>query len=82
MAAKNHQRIPVHLEQYREKNLDYVINRTSFPPACSSETAAIAKALGRWIVDAPALREKLVALLKARTGNSSLSGQGYRSPSC
>src|ERR1035437_7440278 len=57
-------RLPIHLSQYREKNLDYVKHWTWVPPGVHSETAAIATALGRGIVDAPQLRLKLVALLK------------------
>ncbi|MGA1983739.1 MAG: hypothetical protein ABSG84_14890 [Acidobacteriaceae bacterium] len=59
-------RLPVHLEQYREKNLDYVHHWTWVPSGVSSETAAVATALGRGIVDAPELRQKLVALLQAQ----------------
>jgi hypothetical protein len=57
-------RLPIHLIQYREKNLDYVKHWTWVPSGVPSETAAIATALGRGIVDAPELRLKLVALLK------------------
>ena len=57
-------RLPIHLSQYREKNLDYVKHWTWVPSGVPSETAAIATALGRGIVDAPELRLKLVALLK------------------
>jgi len=56
--------IPLHLDQYREKNLNKVRAGTWVPVGLSSETAAIATALGRGVVDAPELRHKLVALLK------------------
>jgi hypothetical protein len=61
---KTIERLPVHLDQYRQKNLDYVHRWTWVPEGVSSETVAIATALGRGIVDAPPLRQKLVALLK------------------
>jgi|CZKZ01.1.fsa_nt_gi hypothetical protein len=57
-------RLPVHLDLYRRKNLALVGRRTWVPSGLSSETAAIATALGRGIVDAPALLQKLVVLLK------------------
>jgi len=57
-------RLPVHLDQYRSKNLSYVHLWKWVPSGLPSETAAIATALGRCIVDAPELRQKLVALLK------------------
>jgi hypothetical protein len=57
-------RLPSYLSEYREKNLGYV-RRTAFNPSgLTSETAAIAKALGSCI--APELQEKLVGLLKAQ----------------
>lgn len=59
------ERVPVHLEQYRNKNLSYVRHWTWVPSGLSSGTAAIATALGRGIVDAPEIRQKLVALLKS-----------------
>jgi len=58
--------IPVHLNQYREKNLYHVRRWPFIPFGLSSETAAIAAALGRCIVDQPKLQEKLVGLLKAQ----------------
>ncbi|HMG84816.1 MAG TPA: hypothetical protein VK574_03695 [Terracidiphilus sp.] len=58
--------IPVHLDQYRNKNLSYVHRCTWVPSGLSSETEAIATSLGRCIVDAPELRQKLVALLKTQ----------------
>jgi hypothetical protein len=61
---KTIERVPVHLRQYREKNLSYVHNSTWFPSGVSSEMAAIATAIGRCIVDAPELQQKLVALMK------------------
>jgi len=57
-------RIPVHLQQYREKNFSHVRKWSWFFSGLSSETAAIAEPLGECIVDAPELRQKLVALLK------------------
>jgi hypothetical protein len=61
---KNLERVPGHLDQYREKNLGHVRCWTIVPSGLSSETAAIAAALGRCIVGAPVLQEKIVALLK------------------
>ncbi len=58
------ERIPVHLDQYRDKNLSYVRRWTWVPSGLSSETAAIAAPLGSCVVGAPELRQKLVALLK------------------
>jgi hypothetical protein len=52
------------LDQYRKTNLNNVKAGTWVPVGLSSETAAIATALGRGVVDAPELRQKLVALLK------------------
>jgi hypothetical protein len=57
-------RLPVHLDQYRDKNLSYVRRWRPVPYGLSSETAAIASALGSCIVDAPEVWQKLVALLK------------------
>jgi hypothetical protein len=59
-------RVPVHLDQYRNKNLSYVRHWTWVPSGLSSETAVITTALGRGIVDAPELRQKLVTLLKTQ----------------
>ena len=61
---KTNERVPGHLDQYREKNLGHVRRWTIVPSGLSSETAAIAAALGRCIVGAPELQEKIVALLK------------------
>ena len=58
------ERVPVHLEQYRDKNLSRVRHCTWVPSGLSSESTAIATQIGRCIVDAPELRRKLVALLK------------------
>ena len=58
--------VPGHLDQYREKNLRHVRHWTIVPSGVSSETAAIAAALGRCIVGAPELQKKVVALLKTR----------------
>jgi hypothetical protein len=61
---KTIERMPGHLDQYREKNLHHVRCWTIVPSGACSETAAIAAALGRCIVGAPELQEKIVALLK------------------
>jgi hypothetical protein len=61
---KMFERIPVHLAQYRERNLDHVAYSTWAPSGLSSEAATIASEIGRCIVDAPRLRQKLVTLLK------------------
>jgi hypothetical protein len=61
---KTIERVPGHLKQYREENLGHVRCWTIVPPGLSSETAAIAAALGRCIVGAPELQKKIVALLK------------------
>jgi hypothetical protein len=60
------ERLPGHLDQYRKKNLDHVRRWTIAPSDVSSETAAIAAALGRCIVGAPELRKKVVALLRTQ----------------
>lgn len=60
------ERTPVHLQQYRDKNLPYVRRGGWVPSGLSSETAAIATPLGSCIVDAPELRQKLLALLKIK----------------
>jgi hypothetical protein len=66
------ERIPDHLDQYRERNLDYLHTRTWDPSrisgayAVSRETNAIATALGKCIVDAPKLRLKLLVLLRSQ----------------
>jgi hypothetical protein len=60
------ERLPVHLDQYRGTNLDHVRHSTWATPDLPSETAVIAKALGRGIVDPPQLWVKLVTLLKSR----------------
>ena len=61
-------RLPIHLEQYRNMNLSHVLHRTWLlhGRGLSSETAAIATALGDCIVNAPELRQKLLALLRTR----------------
>jgi hypothetical protein len=58
--------LPEHLKQYRDRNLDHVIQRTWAPSGLSSETATIASELGRCIVGAPELQRRLVALMKTR----------------
>jgi hypothetical protein len=60
------ERVPVHLEQYCDKNLRHILHSMWVPSGLSSETAAIATALGCCIVDALELRQKLVVLLKTR----------------
>lgn len=60
------ERLPVHLDQYRAKNLRNVHRAMWIASGLSSETAAIATALGRCMVDAPELLQKLVVLLKAQ----------------
>ncbi len=55
-----------HLKQYRKDNLDHVRRLEFSPSGVSSETAAIATALGSCLVDAPDLQEQLVTLLKAQ----------------
>jgi hypothetical protein len=61
----SHERVLIQfLDQYRRKNLGFVGRPTWVPSGLSSEIAAIATALGRGIVDAPALLQKLVVLLK------------------
>jgi hypothetical protein len=60
------ERIQVHLDQYRGKNLSYVHNWTWVPEGVSPERATIVTALGQSIVDAPELRQQLVALLKTQ----------------
>ncbi len=59
-------RIPVHLSQYREKNLSHVQHWTWVPEGLSPETAAIATSLGKGIVHAPELQQMLVPLLKTQ----------------
>jgi hypothetical protein len=61
------ERIPIHLDQYREMHLDYLHKWTWVPArAVSRETNAIATALGKCIVDAPELRRKLLVLLRSQ----------------
>jgi hypothetical protein len=60
------ERVPVHLEQYRNKNLHDVRCWTWTPSGLSSERATIATELGRCIVEAPELRQKLMTLLKTQ----------------
>ena len=56
--------VPVHLSQYRDKNLSSVRRWMWVPSGLSSEPAAIAAPLGRCLTNAPELRQKLLALLK------------------
>jgi len=58
--------IPVHLRQYRERKLSQVEHSTWDPSGLSSEMAIIATELGRCIVGAPELQQKLVGLLKSQ----------------
>jgi len=58
--------IPVHLDQYSSRNFREVSHWTWTPSGLSSESAIIAKELGRCIVDAYDLRRKLVDLLKTQ----------------
>jgi hypothetical protein len=60
------ERIPVHLKQNREKNLPKLEQSTWAPSGLSSEMAILAAELGRCVVDAPELRQKLVGLLKTQ----------------
>jgi hypothetical protein len=55
--------LPQYLEHYRKKNVDQVRQSTFNPSGVTSERAAMAKALGSCIVDAPELQQKLVTLL-------------------
>ena len=57
--------IPRHLKQYREKNLDQVREFAFTPSGVPSESAAVARALGSCLVDAPGLQQGLVSLLTA-----------------
>ncbi|WP_109487988.1 hypothetical protein [Occallatibacter savannae] len=59
------ERLPGHLNEYRERNLEVVKNSAWRPSGLRAEIEAVATELGRCIVDAPELREKLVTLLKA-----------------
>jgi hypothetical protein len=63
---QNIEHVTDQLKKYREKNLDHVRRLEFSPSGVSSETAAIAKALGSCLVDAPDLQEQVVALLKAQ----------------
>lgn len=60
------ERVPVHLEQYCNKNLPHILHSMWVPSGLSSEATAIAMPLGRWVVDAPELQKKLVDLLKTQ----------------
>jgi hypothetical protein len=55
--------LPQFLEHYRKSNVDQVRRSTFNPSGVTSERAAMAKALGSCIVDAPELQQKLVTLL-------------------
>ena len=66
VAADCQARATEHLKQYRKDNLDHVRRLEFSPSGVSSETAAIATALGSCLVDAPDLQEQLVTLLKAQ----------------
>ena len=69
---KTIERLPVHLDQYHEKNLDYVHRWSFVPNGVPSETAAVVKALGSCLVDAPQLCTKLVAVVNTRGHQSRL----------
>lgn len=58
--------LPQHLKHYSEKHLDQVRLGTFTASGMTSETAAVATALGNCIVDAPKLQQRLVALLKSQ----------------
>ncbi|MGB8030225.1 MAG: hypothetical protein WCF30_11230 [Terracidiphilus sp.] len=58
------ERLPVHMDQYRDKNLSDVRRWTWVPSGLSSEPAAIAAPLGRCLTNAPELRRRLLALLR------------------
>jgi hypothetical protein len=60
------ERVPIHLKQYRDKNLGQVLHSPWSTSGLSSEMMSVATELGRCIVDAPELRLKLVALLKTQ----------------
>ena len=60
--------LPGHLANYRQANLNKVRLLEFIPSGVPGETAAIAKALGNRIVDAPELQEKLIDLMKAQGG--------------
>jgi len=60
------ERVPVHLSQYCNKNLNSVLRSKWVPSGLSSELAAIASPLGRCLTNAPELQLRLVALLKTR----------------
>ncbi len=57
--------LPEQLEHYRCTNIEQVRRSAFAPYGVASGTAAVAKALGSCIIDAPELRNKLVAHLKA-----------------
>ncbi len=57
--------LPEQLEHYRKVNIEQVRRSAFAPYGVASETAAVAKALGSCIIDAPELQNKLVAHLKA-----------------
>jgi hypothetical protein len=65
-------RIPVHLDQYRQRYYDHMYRLTWLPSrisgayAVSRENNSIAAALGHGIVDADKLRRKLLFLLKTQ----------------
>jgi hypothetical protein len=76
-------RLPIHLDQYRDKNLDHVRGWEFAPSGVTAEMAGIAKALGSCIVEAPELRIKLVALLKTQGQQRRFENLGHhRSRRC
>jgi hypothetical protein len=60
------ERLPVHLKQYWEKNLTLIKQSSWTPAGLYSAMATVATQLGRCIVEAPELQEKLVTLLKTQ----------------
>lgn len=58
--------LPLHLRQYHDEFDVHVRHWTWTPTGLSSETVMIATELGRCLVDAPELREKLITLLKSQ----------------
>src|SRR5580704_15212287 len=55
--------LPQHLEHYRKNNIDRVRRDQFTTSGVAPETAAVAKALGSCVLDAPELQKKLVVSL-------------------
>jgi hypothetical protein len=71
LAAPQHleetiERLPVHLDQYHNKNLHYVRRWSIVPNGVPTETVAVVNALGSCLVDAPELLTKLYAVVNTR----------------